>query len=89
MEQPSNPGQNLNLSRHIPVMLGTHLSLMALVREDAYQMEVGQVQNRNVSEVMLSLSLVMRKSVFGFPTRSDTNRAVQPRKMARGLKFRI
>ena len=25
----------------------------------------------------------------GFPTRSDTNRAVQPRKMARGLKFRI
>ena len=23
----------------------------------------------------------------GFPTRSDTNRAVQPRKMARGLKF--
>ena len=24
----------------------------------------------------------------GFPTRSDTNRAVQPRKMARGLKFR-
>ena len=25
----------------------------------------------------------------GFPTRSDTNRAVQPQKMARGLKFRI
>ena len=24
-----------------------------------------------------------------FPTRSDTNRAVQPQKMARGLKFRI
>ena len=26
---------------------------------------------------------------LGFPTRSDTNRAVQPQKMARGLKFRI
>ena len=26
---------------------------------------------------------------WGFPTRSDTNRAVQPQKMARGLKFRI
>ena len=25
----------------------------------------------------------------GFPTRSNTNRAVQPQKMARGLKFRI
>ena len=31
----------------------------------------------------------MRKPVFGFPTRSDTNRAVQPQEMARGLKFRI
>ena len=25
----------------------------------------------------------------GFLTRSDTNRAVQPQRMARGLKFRI
>ena len=31
----------------------------------------------------------MRKPVFGVPTRSDTNRAVQLLKMARGLKFRI
>ena len=31
----------------------------------------------------------MRKSVFGFLTRSDTNWAVQQHKMARGLKFRI
>ena len=31
----------------------------------------------------------MRKPVFGISTRSDTNRAVQSRKMARGLKFRI
>ena len=27
--------------------------------------------------------------VFGFPTRSDTNRAVQPQRIVRGLKFRI
>ena len=31
----------------------------------------------------------MRKPVLGFPTRSDTNRTVQPQKMARGLKFRL
>ena len=31
----------------------------------------------------------MRTPVFGFPTRSDTIRTVQPQKMARGLKFRI
>ena len=31
----------------------------------------------------------MRKLVFGSPTRFDTNRSVQPQKMARGLKFRI
>ena len=29
----------------------------------------------------------VRKPVFGFPTRSHTNQAVQPHKMARGLKF--
>ena len=32
------------------------------------------------------MSLVLRKPVFGG---SDTNRAVQPQKMAGGLKFRI
>ena len=32
---------------------------------------------------------VMRNPVFGFPTRSDTNRAVQPQKMARGLQIGI
>ena len=31
----------------------------------------------------------MRKPTFWFPTWSDTNQAVQLRKMARGLKFRI
>ena len=35
------------------------------------------------------MSLVVRKPVLAFPTRSDTNRAVKPHKMARGLKFRI
>ena len=35
------------------------------------------------------MSLVLRKSVFGFPTRSHTNRAVKSQKMARGLKFRM
>ena len=31
----------------------------------------------------------MRKSTFWFPTRSNTNQAVQLKKMARGLKFWI
>ena len=31
----------------------------------------------------------MRKPTFWFPTWSDTNKAVQSQKMARGLKFRI
>ena len=31
----------------------------------------------------------MGKPVLRFPTRSDTNRAVDPKKMARGLKCRI
>ena len=35
------------------------------------------------------MSHVMRKPVFGFLTRSDTNQAVPPHKMARGLKFWI
>ena len=30
-----------------------------------------------------------KTGLWGVPTRSDTNRAVQPQKMARGLKFRI
>ena len=36
-----------------------------------------------------NMSLVVRKPVFRFPTRSDTNRAVQQHKMARGLIFWI
>ena len=35
------------------------------------------------------LSLDARKFVLGFSTRLDTNRAVQPQKMARGLKIWI
>ena len=35
------------------------------------------------------MSLVEKNWSSWFPTRSHTNRAVQPQKMARGLKFRI
>ena len=38
---------------------------------------------------MCTTSLVLRKPVFGVLTSSDTNWAVKPQKMARGLKFRI
>ena len=33
------------------------------------------------------MGLVLRKTVFGFPTRSDTNQAAQQKKMDRDLKF--
>ena len=41
-----------------------------------------------VSEGFLykNMSQVERKPVFGFPTKHDTNWAVQPQKMVRGLK---
>ena len=35
------------------------------------------------------MNRVMRTPTFWFPTWFDTNQAVQPQKMARGLKFRI
>ena len=35
------------------------------------------------------LNWIIRKPVFGFPTRSHTNWTVQSQKMARGLKFPI
>ena len=35
------------------------------------------------------MSLVARRPVFRVLTRSDTNRSVQPHKMAKGLKFQI
>ena len=33
--------------------------------------------------------MIKTKRSSGFPTRSHTNRAVQPEKMVRGMKFRI
>ena len=36
-----------------------------------------------------NMGLVVRNRSSGFPTRSDTYRAVQPQKMARSLNFRI
>ena len=41
------------------------------------------------SKSAIDMSRVMRKPTFWFPTWSNTNRAVQLQKMARGLKFRI
>ena len=35
------------------------------------------------------MSLVVRKPVFLFLTRSDANRVGKPKKIARGLKFQI
>ena len=61
-----------------------------------FPLDMGQLLNRIINHyIQISLddhqlqhlSLVVRKPVFGVSTRSDTNQAVQPHKMARGLKF--
>ena len=46
------------------------------------QISASMPENKIISNVMI-------KHVFGSPTRTDTNRAVQPNKMAGGLKCRI
>ena len=48
------------------------------------------VCTRRTAEKLDEMSLVVKKNKSsGCPTRSDTNKAIQPQKMARGLKFRI
>ena len=42
-----------------------------------------------LSTFCYQLSHITRKPVFGFPNRSDTNRAVKAQKMATGLKYQI
>ena len=42
-----------------------------------------------VLQVLCYMSCIGRKLFSGFQTRSDTNWAVQPQKVARGLKFWI
>ena len=47
------------------------------------------VDGFNFSEPIIYEPRCEKTRSSGFSTRSDTNRAVQPQKMARGLKFRI
>ena len=53
---------------------------------------MSQIVGKNVTNLRIAYkkwaSLWENRSL-GFPTRSDTNQAVQLQKMARGLKFRI
>ena len=42
-----------------------------------------------ISNLLKKLSHIIRKPALGFPTRSNTNRAEQPQKMARGWKLQI
>ena len=48
-----------------------------------------QTKTKSGSVICLAQYISHENLSSGFPTRSDTNRAVQPQKMARGLKFRI
>ena len=47
------------------------------------------VRLQGKENVPFKFSLILRNRSLGFPTRSDTNQAVQPQKMARSFKFRI
>ena len=54
-----------------------------------YRARISNVIHKNVIEVRVNLSDVVRKPVLGFPTRSNTNQAVQLQNLAIGLKFWI
>ena len=57
---------------------------------DVFPFGLAVNSNSGPSFIKLDLSLVMKENLSsGFPTRSDTNRAIQPHKMTRGLKFQI
>ena len=45
------------------------------------------IQVFRLSSLHVHISRIMRKLTIWFPTRSDTNRAVQAQKMARGWNF--
>ena len=47
------------------------------------------IQDCSVRQVRTVMSLCVRKQTICVPTRSDTNRAVQSQKMARGWTFCI
>ena len=58
------------------------------LQESQPQVQIAQMQHQSLGEPKHNLSLV-RKPVFGVSEQADTNRAIQPQKMARGLKFRL
>ena len=85
----------------IYIMLGDHV-IYALVRLSGKRQNLGSLMTticqmlilRKTSLNLTSLILYERHHektclLWGFPTRSDTNWAIQPLKMATGLKFRI
>ena len=68
--------------------------MFEIVYDDG-QTDDGQTDGRRLDGYTISSpcepngSGELKKRSSGFPTRSHTNRAVQPQKMARGLKFQI
>ena len=55
---------------------------------DSKMMKVGRT-SRGFMHVICIRAATRENRSSGFPTRSDTNRAVQSQKQARSLKFRI
>ena len=68
---------------------GNKIAELVLLTEDTINISDAYSDPRFDREVRYYLSLVLENRSSGFQTRSDTNRAVQPQKMDRGLKFRI
>ena len=71
--------------------LGASKSRSVTQQEEAKVTVQSLVENCSYNDLIALTFEPHRKKtcLWGFPTRSDTNRAVQPQKMARGLKFRI
>ena len=82
--------------------MNSYSFMLSCVVHDFFLLLHSQVRHRLSSTIMEDgLKLPIKKlerlyeprcektGLRGFPTRFDTNRAVQPQKMARGLKFRI
>ena len=63
--------------------------LLAVEIVHAYLVSTSSTWSHIPTTMQKHKSRVMRKPTFWFPTWSDTNQAVQSRKMARDLNFRI
>ena len=79
---PVCAGPRQKTQRQVFLQCSSNVTILTM-----YIFEVSQSSQTNKLKTKMSRN--MRKPTMWFLTRSDTNQAVQPMKIARGLKFRI